>query len=105
MPWWAPIKRVRSNFMLHCHKNPFNVGTLCKIFEFAASLRGKAEFQLRDVHSWTKGPFNNSVDKMGVGGGQKMFVFVHAALRLLTKTVHPGGWVKKWQHSVQVVVE
>ena len=38
------------------------------------------------------------------GGGQKMYVFVHAQGR---KTVHTGGegGVKKWQNSVHVVVE
>ena len=49
------------------------------------------------------GPFNNYVDKMRGGGGQKMSVFVHAQG---IKTVHPGGeGVKKWQNSVHVVVE
>ena len=31
-----------------------------------------------------------------------MYVFVHAQG---IKTVHAGGWVKKWQNSVHVVVE
>ena len=35
-----------------------------------------------------KGPFNNYVDKMRGGGGQKMSVFVHAQGM---KTVHAGG--------------
>ena len=47
------------------------------------------------------GVFNNYVDKMRGGGGQKMSVFVHAQG---IKTVHAGG-VKKWQNSVHVVVE
>ena len=47
-----------------------------------------------------KGPFNNYVDKMRKGGGQKKSVFVHAHG---IKT--GGGWVKKWQNSVHVVVE
>ena len=34
------------------------------------------------------GPFNNYVDKMRGGGGQKMFVFVHA--QGIIKTVHAG---------------
>ena len=50
-----------------------------------------------------KGPFNNYVDKMRGGGGQKMSVFVHAQG---IKTVHEGGGGgKKWQISVHVVVE
>ena len=50
------------------------------------------------------GSFNNYVDKMrGVGGSQKMSVFVHAQG---IKTVHAGGrGVKKWQNSVHGVVE
>ena len=36
-------------------------------------------------------PFNNYVDKMRVGGGQKMSVFVHAQG---IKTVHAGGGQK-----------
>ena len=36
----------------------------------------------------TRGPFNNYVDKMRGGGGQKMSVFVHAQG---IKTVHTGG--------------
>ena len=43
-----------------------------------------------------KGSFNNYVDKMRGGGGQKMSVFVHAQG---IKTV------QKWQNSVHVVVE
>ncbi len=39
-----------------------------------------------------KGAFNNYVDKMRGGGGQKMSVFVHAQG---IKTVHAGGGVKK----------
>ena len=39
---------------------------------------------------FTKGPFNNYVDKMG-GGGQKMYIFVHAQV---IKTVHTGGGQK-----------
>ena len=35
-----------------------------------------------------KGAFNNYVDKMRGGGGQKMTVFVHAQG---IKTVHAGG--------------
>ena len=50
----------------------------------------------------TKGPFDNYVDKMRRGWGQKMSVFVHAEG---IKTVHAGGWVKKWQNAVHVVVE
>ena len=40
--------------------------------------------------SW-KGPFNNYVDKMRGGGGQKLSVFVHAQG---IKTVHAGGGSK-----------
>ena len=36
-----------------------------------------------------KGAFNNYVDKMRGGGGQKMSVFVHAQG---INTVHAGGW-------------
>ena len=39
-----------------------------------------------------KGPFNNYVDKMSGGGGQKMSVSVHAQG---IKTVHAGGWGQK----------
>ena len=39
-----------------------------------------------------KEAFNNYVDKMRGGGGQKMSVFVHAQG---IKTVHAGGGVKK----------
>ena len=50
-----------------------------------------------------KGAFNNYVDKMRGGGGQKMSVFVHAQG---IKTVHGGGrGGQKWQISVHVVVE
>ena len=49
-----------------------------------------------------KGAFNNYVDKMRGGGGQKMSVFVHAQGN---KTVHAGVGVKQWQNSVHVVVE
>ena len=42
------------------------------------------------------------MDKMRGGGGQKMSVFVHAQG---IKTVHAGGWGRKWQNSVHVVVE
>ena len=52
--------------------------------------------------SLRRGAFNNYVDKMRGGGGQKMSVFVHAQG---IKTVHAGGGVKKWQNSVHVVVE
>ena len=45
-----------------------------------------------------KGPFNNYVDKMRGGGGQKMSVFV---LAQRIKTVH----ARKWENSVDVVVE
>ena len=38
-----------------------------------------------------KGSFNNYVDKMRGGGGQKMSVFVHAQG---IKTVHAGGGSK-----------
>ena len=48
------------------------------------------------------GAFNNYVDTMRGGGGQKMSVFVHAQG---IKTVHAGGGVKKCQKSVHVVVE
>ena len=48
-----------------------------------------------------KGSFNNYVDKMR--GGQKMHVFVRSQD---VKTVHTKGeGIKKWQNSVQVVVE
>ena len=51
-----------------------------------------------------KGPFNNYVDKMRGGGGQKMSVFVHAQGR---KTVYAGGGVggSKMANSVHVVDE
>ena len=57
--------------------------------------------RLRSTH---KGVFNNYVDKMKGGGGQKMSGFVHAQG---IKTVRSGGGgdVKKWQNSVHVVVE
>ena len=45
---------------------------------------------------YTRGSFNNYVDKMRGGGGQKMSFFVHAQG---IKTD------KKWQNSVHVVVE
>ena len=48
------------------------------------------------------GSFNNYVDKMRGGGGQKMSVFVHAQG---VKSFHAGGGSKKWQNSVHVVVE
>ena len=49
------------------------------------------------------GSFNNYVDKMSGGGGQKMSAFVHAQG---IKAVHAGGGGnKKWQNSVHVVVE
>ena len=52
---------------------------------------------------YSKGAFNNYVDKMRRGGGQKMSVFVHAQSK---KTVHARGeGVRKWQNSVHVVVE
>ena len=41
---------------------------------------------MNSVHK--KGPFNNYVDQMRGGGGQKMSVFVHAQG---IKTVHAGG--------------
>ena len=47
------------------------------------------------------GSFNNYVDKMRGGGGQRMSVFVHAQG---VKTVHAGGGGQKWQNSVHVVV-
>ena len=55
------------------------------------------------MNGLTRGSFNNYVDKMRGGGGQKMTVFVHAQG---IKTVHAGGGGgKKWQNSVHVVVE
>ena len=51
------------------------------------------------------GAFNNYVDKMKGGGGQKMSVFVHTQD---LKTVHAGkggGEVKEWQNYVHVVFE
>ena len=56
---------------------------------------------------FSKGPFNNYVDKMRGGGGQKMPVFVHAHG---IKTVHArgdgrGGGQKMAKDSVHVVVE
>ena len=52
-------------------------------------------------------PFNNYGDKMRVGGGQKMSVFVHAQG---IKTIHTGvcvwgGGVKKGQNIAHLVVE
>ena len=46
--------------------------------------------------SWVilKGPFNNYVDKMRGGGGQKMSVFVHSQG---IKTVHAGGKILSTQ--------
>ena len=44
-----------------------------------------------------KGAFNNYVDKMRGGGGQKMSVYVHA---YGIKTVHAGGGVRKWPNFV-----
>ena len=46
--------------------------------------------------------FNNYVDKMRGGGGQKMSVFVHAQG---IKTVHTGGGGQKMANSIHVVVE
>ena len=54
------------------------------------------------MNTTTKGAFNNYVDKMRGGGGQKMSVFVQAQG---IKTVHAGGGGKKLQNSVHVVVE
>ena len=34
-------------------------------------------FNFTTTNTMSKGPFNNYVDKMRVGGGQKMSVFVH----------------------------
>ena len=49
------------------------------------------------------GAFNNYVDKMRGGGGQKMSVFVHAQG---IKAVHArGGGAKNGKNSVHVVVE
>ena len=54
--------------------------------------------------NWYMRAFNNYVDKIRGGGGQKMSVFVHAQG---IRTVHAGwGWgVKKRQNYVHVVVE
>jgi hypothetical protein len=41
-----------------------------------------------------KGAFNNYVDKMRAGGGQKMAVFVHA--QGIKNCPRRGGGVKKW---------
>ena len=49
-----------------------------------------------------KGPFNNYVDKVREGGGQKMSVFVHAQG---IKTVHARGGAKKGQNYIHVIVE
>ena len=55
------------------------------------------------IIEYPKGSFNNYVDKMMAGGGQKMSFFVHA---YDIKNVHSGvGGIKKWQNSVHVVVE
>ena len=43
------------------------------------------------------GAFNNYVDKMRGGGGQKMSVFVHPQG---IKTVHAGRGIKKFVHVV-----
>ena len=49
-----------------------------------------------------KGSYNNYVDKMRGGEGQKMSVFVHAqGMKLSTQGV--GG--QKWENSVHIVVE
>ena len=54
--------------------------------------REKRNYILFTFISFSKGPFNNYVDKMRRGGGgQKMFVFVHAQG---IKTVHAGGGSK-----------
>ena len=60
------------------------------------------QVSMSDIACSCKGPFNNYVDKMRKGVGQKMSVFVHAQG---IKTVHAGGGGKKWQNSVHVVVE
>ena len=49
-----------------------------------------------------KGPFNNYVDKMRGGGGQKLSVFVHAQG---IKTIHAERGLGVKQNSVRVVVE
>jgi len=55
----------------------------------------------REIRS-NKREFNDYVDMMRGGGGQKMSVFVHVQGM---KTVHVRGGGKKWQNSVHVVVE
>ena len=70
------------------------------IFTYIAANSGSTPTVKLSIYN--KGAFNNYVDKMRGGGGQKMFVFVHAQG---IKTVHAGGGVKKWQNSVHVVVE
>ena len=59
--------------------------------------------KLRD-NNLSEGPFNTYVNKLRVGEGAKMSVFVHGKDM---KTVHSGGGVglKKWQNSVHLVVE
>ena len=76
-----------------CHE------TLWKIIKFRQSSfdsSSKKEiiypFRFADPDKYYhKGPFNNYVDKMR-GGGQNMYVFVHAQG---IKTVHAGGTVRQ----------
>ena len=62
-----------------------------KDHEQKGQLISKSQFFQKTKKNQPKGAFNNYVDKMRVGGGQKMSVFVHAQG---IKTVHAGG-VKK----------
>ena len=52
-----------------------------------------------------KTPFNDYVDEMGGGGGQKMSIFVHAlGIKTVQEEEGPRGGVNKWQNSVNVVI-
>ena len=50
--------------------------------------KNKALYSIEESGTLSLGAFNNYVDKMRGGGGQKMSVFVHAQG---IKTVHAGG--------------
>ena len=61
----------------------------CQILNF--DIKGNQVYSVHisnTVYHFNKGPFNNYVDKMMGGGGQKMSVVVHAQG---IKTVHAGG--------------
>ena len=72
------------------HGKSLSQGDFLGICLYACSTKSSA-VRGHSITTWTR---------WGRGGGQKMFVFVHAQG---IETVHAGG-VKKWQNSVHVVV-